>query len=404
VKKTEQAEKKSSSPGKTDPAEPDASDPDAIKLDTTLVVIPVIASDSNLLYIPDMKKDEFTLYEDAVTQEIVFFGAIKEPFHLVLMLDTSGSTREKLSEIQHAARSFVEQLQPADRVKVISFDDQVRTLCNFTSDRSELRTAIDATKPGQGTKLYDATNVALASLAYLPGRKAIVMFTDGVDMRSDSHTGEDNWRAVEESGVIIYPIRYDTRADTEALLRSQNRLPGTPPTTGSDLPPPDGRRGPRDPRVITMPPPIVINRPPTGRYPDGGNPGGRSPFPDGRSPDRRFPDPTTGPDTRPTTGPPARGEDAISVMLDREYAKGDQYLNQLVAKSGGRLERADTLTSLPAAFARIADELRTQYALGYYPTNSAKDGTYRTIRVRTSRRNVRLRARPGYTAGVGASR
>ena len=85
-------------------------------------------------------------------------------------------------------------------------------------------------------------------------------------------------------------------------------------------------------------------------------------------------------------------------MLDREYAIADQYLNQMSTMSGGKLHRADTLASLPAAFARIADELRTQYGLGYYPTNSARDGSYRKIQIRTSRKNVMLRSRPGYRA------
>jgi Ca-activated chloride channel family protein len=85
-------------------------------------------------------------------------------------------------------------------------------------------------------------------------------------------------------------------------------------------------------------------------------------------------------------------------MLDREYEKADQYLNRMAAASGGKVHRADTLASLPAAFARIADELRTQYGLGYYPSNSARDGSYRKIQVKTTRKNVVLRSRPGYRA------
>ena len=71
-------------------------------------------------------------------------------------------------------------------------------------------------------------------------------------------------------------------------------------------------------------------------------------------------------------------------------------------KSGGRLHRADTLVFLPSAFAKIAAELRTQYALGYYPTNARRDGSYRKIQVKTSRKNVVIRARPGYQAQNGA--
>ena len=89
-------------------------------------------------------------------------------------------------------------------------------------------------------------------------------------------------------------------------------------------------------------------------------------------------------------------------MLDNAYRIADEYLNDLAEKSGGKLHRADTLLSLPAAFAQIAGELRTQYSLGYYPSNTKRDGSYRRIEVRTTRKEVVIRARPGYRAAVGA--
>ncbi len=88
-------------------------------------------------------------------------------------------------------------------------------------------------------------------------------------------------------------------------------------------------------------------------------------------------------------------------MLDQLYLKADSYLLELANKSGGRLLRADTLGSLPDAFAKIAAELRTQYAIGYYPTNKMRDGQYRKIKVTATRKGVVLRARPGYRAPSG---
>jgi VWFA-related protein len=85
-------------------------------------------------------------------------------------------------------------------------------------------------------------------------------------------------------------------------------------------------------------------------------------------------------------------------MLDLAYLKADSYLIKLAEKSGGRLLRADTLGSLPDAFAQIAAELRTQYMIGYYPLNKDRDERYRTIKVGTTRKNVAIRARPGYIA------
>jgi Mg-chelatase subunit ChlD len=388
----------------------------AIKLEATLVTVPVIASDRDGRYIPDMRREDFTLHEDGVKQEIVFFGTVNEPVHVVLMLDTSASTQEKLDQIKRAATTFVEQLKPADRVKVISFDDAVHDLCEFTNDRAELGRAIDQTRPGKGTKLYDAVALALREMRQVQGRKAIVLFTDGADMTSDSARYEDNISAVEESGVIVYPIRYDTRAETEAMLRSQGGLGGiikrppvgTTPTTvpgGDGVPqlPPIGGPTTRDPRIPPVgPPPVGFPYPRSTPYPGGRPPDNRMPddrYPqDNRIPDSRYPQDNRIPDGRNSDPRYPRRDDGLSAELDAAYRLADRYLNDLAAKSGGNLSRADTLYSLPAAFAQIAAELRTQYALGYYPSNTARDGGYRKIQVRTKRRSVMLRARPGYRA------
>jgi hypothetical protein len=81
-------------------------------------------------------------------------------------------------------------------------------------------------------------------------------------------------------------------------------------------------------------------------------------------------------------------------MLDGLYRTADRYLADLSRVSGGKLHRADTLGLLPAAFSQIAAELRQQYSLGYYPTNAARDGKYRKIQVKVSRKDVVVRARP----------
>ncbi len=415
---------------------------EVLKFDTDLVTVPVIATDRADVYVPDLMKDEFIIYEDGVQQQIEFFAAVREPFHVVLMLDTSASTQEKLGQIQRAAKVFLEQLQPADRLKIISFDDEIYDLSGFTGDRAELRRAIDSTRPGKGTKLYDAVRVGLNDLARIKGRKAIVIFTDGVDWHSDSTKYDDNIRQLEESNVIVYPIRFDTRYETEALLRDQQARgetadlgvifgpggrvpPGTTPPTvpgGQGTPIPGGRGGPIDTMRLPIPPIIIggggryPDRYPDrypgggGRYPDDRYPDDRYPrtgrypddrYPDPRYPDTRYPDPRN-PDPRypDSRNPRGRRDDSIGVMLDGLYRTADQYLQDLAVRSGGELHRADTLRSLPDAFANIAAELRNQYSLGYYPANQTRDGKYRKIQVKTSRKNVVIRARPGYRAPV----
>jgi Mg-chelatase subunit ChlD len=364
-------------------------DGDAVKVETNLVTVPVIASDTGGRYVPDLKAEEFNVSEDNAEQKVAFFATVSAPFSVVLMLDTSASASvEKLREVQEAAVSFTEQLREGDRVKVISFDDEVRDLCDFTSDRGALASAIRSTRRGKGTRLYDAFDQAYRALRRLKGRKAVIMLTDGVDSYSDRRTYEDNRRAVEESDVIVYPVRFDTRRETEQLLRDQARGGSGPVDLGGVLG-----------RIPGVPPgSVVIN-------PRGG--GGRRPEDDE---DRRnpsgLPDATS---RRPgegtgtgTTGPPRDREEAsdqsIARMLDILYRTADDYLNEMARTTGGRLVPADNRLLLGRSFQQIADELRTQYSLGYYPTNAARDGKYRKIRVRTTRKGVALRTRPGYRA------
>jgi hypothetical protein len=404
---------------------------ETLKTETNLVTVPVIATSRDGVYLPDLQQVEVSISEDGVKQEVAFFATVNAPFHVVLLLDTSASTREKLSVIRKAAIAFVEQLQSGDRVKVISFDDQVRDLNEFTNDRALLRSAINKTEPGRGTKLYDAFELALNSIRTLQGRKAIVLFSDGVDWHSDQASFDGTLKGLDEEGVIVYPIRYETRAESERIAREQSEditpqlptigvirapSPGTTaPTFPSDEPgsvPTSGQRAKTGPFGLPLPAEILRRererrdtRDGREQYPDGeprrdreprDTRDGRGQYPDDdprrmpTDPDgiRRNPDPSRRGNTRP--------EDSISNMLDQLYRTADSYLNELANKSGGRLLRADTLVSLPDAFAQIAAELRTQYAIGYYPTNKARDGHYRTIKVTTTRKAAVVRARPGY--------
>src|SRR6476469_2155242 len=240
-------------------AQQQTQDVDTIKIDTDLVTVPVIATDRNGTYVADLRQEEFSLTEDGVTQPIAFFGKISMPFHVVLMLDTSSSTQDKLPLIQKAASAFVDQLQPADRVKVISFDDRIRDLNEFTNSRETVRNAIYSTRSGEGTKVYDAVELAMNTIRRIQGRKAIVIFTDGMDWHSDSATFNSTVRWLDEEGVVVYPIRYDTRATTERLAREQASEPqlptigvirqaptsGTAPTFPSDDPAPGSTNRPK---------------------------------------------------------------------------------------------------------------------------------------------------------------
>jgi Mg-chelatase subunit ChlD len=406
-------------PSATPPAEPE--DIETLKTDTDLVTVPLIATDRGGLYITDLRQEEFKIIEDGVAQEIAFFGKVAAPFHVVLMLDTSSSTKDHLKQIQQAAFTFVQQLQPVDSVKVISFDDKVKDLNEFTADREVLRAAINGARSGEGTKVYDAVELAMNTLRKIRGRKAIVLFSDGMDWYSDKATFEGTVRSLDEEGVVFYPIRYETRATTERLARQQSEAstPALPTIDVIRKPPPSGTTAPTfpggdgvpttgsqrtGPFGLPLPDEIMRRRreEERNRYPDPsrgpaptGNPGEIPPHPSDR--DRTVP---RVPGSKPPSAPPptSRPDDSIKGMLDLAYLTADSYLKTLAEKSGGRMLRADTIGSLPEAFGQIAGELRTQYMLGYYPLNKERNERYRKIKVETTRKNVVIRARPGYLA------
>ncbi|MCI0661413.1 MAG: VWA domain-containing protein, partial [Acidobacteria bacterium] len=190
------------------------SDDGTIKLETSLVTIPASVIGRDGRYIPNLKKRDFRLYEDGIQQDIANFNSVEVPFNVILMLDTSSSTKFRLEDIQAAAKAFVKQLRTEDQVMIVSFDSSVYVLSDFTSDRELLSNAIDRTRTGGSTKLYEAVDLSLSEwMAPINGRKAIVMFTDGVDTSSRRSSARSTIKLVEESDVLIYPIRYDTEFD-----------------------------------------------------------------------------------------------------------------------------------------------------------------------------------------------
>ena len=196
-----------------------AQSPATVRVETSLVSIPVTVLDRQGKFVPGLKKADFRIFEDGVEQEIDWFAAIEVPFHLVLLIDTSRSTVFRLEEIQQAAIDFVDQLRPQDRVMVISFDDAVSVDSEFTSDRRQLRQAIRSTRTGTSTRLYDAIELAITErLDEVEGRKAIVLFTDGKDTSSKLANSRSTALRVEKSDVLVYVVQYDTASDLQYFV------------------------------------------------------------------------------------------------------------------------------------------------------------------------------------------
>ncbi len=165
------------------------------------------------------------------TELRAYLATSEQPFTVVLLIDVSPSTAFKIEAIQEAAIAFVNQLKAQDSVMVIEFDQGVHVLSKPTNDREKLVKAIRKADFGNGTSLYDAVDDALRKkLSKISGRKAIVLFTDGVDTTSYKHDYDSTLRQAEEissrfsikkcgSPVRRKPIRSDSRRIVKFCLR-----------------------------------------------------------------------------------------------------------------------------------------------------------------------------------------
>jgi Ca-activated chloride channel family protein len=215
LKNVSRSDPKAQTPAQTKDAEilSDSED-DVVKVETNLISIPVSVFDRNGLYIPNLSKENFQIFEDGVEQPIEFFATTENPFTVVLLIDTSPSTEFKIEEIQEAAMAFVNQLKPQDSVMVIEFDANVHVLTEATTDRNLIFRGIKKADFGGGTSLYDSVDFTLRKrLSKIEGRKAIVLFTDGVDTTSFKTNYDSSLREAEEADATIFPIYYNTYFD-----------------------------------------------------------------------------------------------------------------------------------------------------------------------------------------------
>ncbi len=306
---------------KSDNTETDGGEDEIISIDTSLVTIPVSVFDKNGIYVPHIGKKEFKIFEDGVEQQIAYFGKSDEPFTVAIVIDTSGSTQFKIEDIHWAAKLFVRQLEPRDTVIVIEFSEGVHVTAEATNDKEKIDRAIEKARFGGGTSLYRAVEFTLKKrMNKIKGRKAIVLFTDGVDTSSWRNGYESNLEDAEESDTLIYPVFYNTFLGS----LSGGTVMGAPPMIM-------GGGGVRDAQAQTF---------------------------------------------------------------------GKNFLEQLASYTGGRLfEAGRSRTLLYQAFEGIAEELRTQYSIGYSPINAGEKGERKGIKVRVYRPDLRVRARDSYIVG-----
>ncbi len=328
-----------SKPSAVPTATPPDGDGEVIKVETNLVTMPVSVLDRDGRFISGLQQKDFKIFENGVEQKVDYFQSVEQPFTVILLIDVSPSTQFKIDEIQNAAIAFVNQLRAGDRIMVIAFDQNVHVLSTVTNNRNQLRNAIRQAQFGDGTSLYEAVNYVIdEQLRQIEGRKAVVLFTDGVDTTSRRASYDSTIRATEEVDALFYTIRYDTSQDMN----------------GGSYPQPQRRRG-----GISMADIL-------GAILTGGN---------------------------VNIGRTSGG------ASNAEYAKGRKYLESLASNSGGREFEAQSIYNLDAAFSGIAEELRRQYSLGYYPEVVGNIGDRKQIKIRVMRPAVVVRAKNSYIVG-----
>ncbi len=334
-------------------------DGDVVRVDTQLVSVPAVVTTNAGRPVAGLKTENFKLFENGQPQRIADFATTETPFEIALLLDTSGSTRNDIQLIRDAALSFIDALRPGDRVAIVGFGNRrqgpsVDVLSTLTDDRKQLRNAIDNLGSTSGTPFYDGLERVADEVFSEPprddvmGRRALVALTDGVDSTGKAEFETARAKLIR-TGVAAYFIQVNTEEFVEnALLK------------------PCGEG-------------VVLSTKQLRRH-------------------------------RRLFQPRMRMEDITDfcemgsferMQVSRDlYSLARREMNELAKASGGRNFVAATLHDAREAFGKVAAEIGTQYSLGYYPTNKARDGKFRTIKVEVQGipDKAQVRAREGYYA------
>jgi Ca-activated chloride channel family protein len=268
-----------------------------------VVNVTVTVRDEKGDLVSDLQAGDFSVKEDGREQELQIFAPAIDPkereelaLNLGMLFDTSSSMRENLKLSQHSAIRFLDAIPRAKDLILIFFDDDIRISRYNSENQQGIFERILETETTGYTALCDAAAVYVSRVMGTPGRKVLVIFSDGADNRS-STSASDVIRLVRSTNVTIYPVAFA------------------------------GRR---------------------------------------RS-----------------------GTDAIRARA---------FLGELAKSSGGQVFRPGASRELAEIYARILDELSSQYVLGYVSDNPERDGKYRKLKVEVSREDLRVRHRPGYNA------
>ena len=269
---------------------------------TELVDLFVTVTDDDGRLVPNLTREDFEVYDDEVLQELVVFENSVRPITVVVMLDTSASMDLNRGRLMAGAEQFLLRMLPDDRGRVGAFNDKIEIEpAEFTGDRDQLISWLPNLDFGNATRVYDAAAASLSALAEIPGRRVVLLFTDGDDTNSDAGSGDVLNQAIAGE-VMIYSIGFES-----------NYFNGA-------------------------------------RYVQ----------------------------TRP-----------------------DRNLRKFAEETGGGFFELTEAADLGPTFTRVAQELHSQYVLGFTPTE--RDGKLHDLEVRIKQRGMEARARRSYVAPLDAT-
>lgn len=354
-----------------------------LKVQAREVLLPVTVRDKHGAMVTTLQKSDFTLTEDGRPQTIKSFTRESNlPFRLGLLVDTSRSIQNAMESERKAAGKFVDLMLPADpkagarkdEAFLIHFDHEVELLEDFTNSREKLHRELDEMGPSRaerndaqgpetsgddrerprgggrkGTQLYDAIYLAAEELMRpKDGRKALVVFSDGVD-KGSKETLNDAVDAADRANLAVYTIYFKGEQENRGY---GGGFPGGGGGGG-------GRRG-------------------GGGWPGGGGGG----YPGGG-----------GGGGRRGGGRPSAGE-----------VDGRKIMEKIAERTGGRYFEAKKKDSLEEIYGQIAEELRGQYLLSYTPDVVDNEGGFHKIVLKASNGDLTVATREGYYAPGGDSK
>jgi Ca-activated chloride channel family protein len=192
-------------------------------VDVRAVQVNVAVLDRRGNFVRGLTKDRFRLREDGVLQTITNFGDENSPLELVLAVDVSGSMGTVIEDLKDAVRQFLSQLRPVDQVTLVAFNEEMFVLARRETDAAARERAVDALASWGNTSLYDVITRSLELLSRQPGRRGLVIFSDGEDSSSQT-TLEAVDRAIKASDATLFTVALGRGRESQQLKATLETL------------------------------------------------------------------------------------------------------------------------------------------------------------------------------------